>query len=103
MLFGLFGKKKCGCRGSKDDTANLVELGEVTHYFPHVKAGVIKISKGSVSVGDTVRIKGHTTNFKQKISSMQVDNKPIESADTGKEIGIQVKKRVRGGDKVYKV
>lgn len=78
-------------------------IGKITHYFPHVKAGVIEISAGEVSVGDTLHIKGHTTNFKQKIASMQINHVPIKSAKKGDEIGLLVKRRVRGGDTVYKI
>ena len=78
-------------------------IGKVTHYFPHVKAGVILVTKGTVTIGDTLRIKGHTTDFKQKITSMQIDNAPIEEAKAGQEIGILVKSRVRHNDIVYKL
>ena len=96
MIFGLFAKKKT--------EAELGEpIGEITHYFPHVKAGVIKIEKGTVTTGDTIYVKGHTTSFEQKIKSMQINHVPVESASKGQEIGIKVKGRVRRGDKVYKV
>lgn len=96
MLFGLFTKKR--------SEAELGEpIGEITHYFPHVKAGVIKIEKGTVETGDTVYIKGHTTAFEQKIKSMQINRAPVNQASKGQEIGIKVKGRVRRGDKVYKI
>ena len=96
MLFGLFSKKR--------SEAELGEpIGEITHYFPHVKAGVIKIDKGTVSAGDTIYLKGHTTSFEQKIKSMQINRVPVEKASKGQEIGIKVKGRVRRGDKVYKL
>ncbi|MBM3248358.1 MAG: hypothetical protein FJZ10_02910 [Candidatus Omnitrophica bacterium] len=78
-------------------------VGAITHYFPHVKAGVIKIKKGVISVNDSLHIKGHTTDFIQKVNSLQIDRKPVESAAKGKEIGLLVKSRVRHNDKVYKL
>ena len=96
MFFGLFKKKR-----------NMEELGEpigeVTHFFPHVKAAVIKLKRDTLSVGDTIVVRGHTTDFEQKISSLQVDHKPIEKASRGQEIGLKVRGKVRHGDKVYKV
>ena len=77
-------------------------IGLVTHYFPHVQAAVIKL-KGSLVLGDMVKIKGHTTDLTQGISSMQIDRVDISSAKNGDEIGLQVSSRVRQGDKVYKV
>jgi len=96
MIFGLFKKKR--------NVAELGEsIGEVTHYFAHVKAAVIKLKKDTLSVGDTIYIKGHTSDFEQKIKSMQVNHKPIEKAEKGHEIGLKVGAKVRHGDKVYKV
>ncbi len=80
-----------------------VLIGRVTHYFPRVKAGAILIEKGRLALGDTIRIKGHTSDFKQKIASMQIDRIPVEKASKAQEIGILVKSRVRIHDKVYKI
>ena len=82
---------------------SLEEIGIITHYFPHVEAAVIKLTKGSLSQGDEIILKGHTTDFKEKIVSMQLDRAPITSASQGQEIGIKVKSRVREHDTVYKV
>lgn len=78
-----------------------VVVGLVTHYFPHVNAAVIKL-KTPLSVGDKIRIKGHTTDFIQGISSMQVDRVPINTAKKGQEIGLLVDSRVRQHDIAYK-
>jgi len=78
-------------------------MGEVTHFFPHVNAAVIKIKKDTLSPGDSIYLKGHTTDFEQKINSMQMNHKPIEKASKGQEIGLKVRHKVRHGDMVYKV
>ncbi|GAI15070.1 unnamed protein product, partial [marine sediment metagenome] len=54
-------------------------------------------------VGDTIHIKGHTTDFEQEIESMQIENEPVKEAKSGDSIGIKVKERVRPHDLVYKV
>lgn len=77
-------------------------VGKITHYFPHVRAAVIKL-KAPLSVGDVVKIKGHTTDFKQNITSLQIDRVPVTSAKKGEEIGLLVDSRVRQHDTVYKV
>ncbi|PIU41456.1 MAG: hypothetical protein COS99_05375 [Candidatus Omnitrophica bacterium CG07_land_8_20_14_0_80_42_15] len=61
------------------------------------------MKKGEIGIGDTVQIKGHTTDFKQNVVSMQIDHVPIKKAKKGNEIGLLTKKRVRVGDSVYKV
>lgn len=78
-------------------------VGKVTHYFPHVKAGVILVTDDKISLGDTLLIKGHTTDLKQKVTSMQIDNVSIKEARPGQEVGLLVKSRVRHNDVVYKV
>ncbi|MCQ9208617.1 MAG: hypothetical protein NG712_04480 [Omnitrophica bacterium] len=78
-------------------------VGKITHYFPHVKAGVILVTNGTIALGDTLRFKGHTTEFKQKVNSLQINNVAIKQAKPGQEIGLLVKSRVRHNDLVYKV
>lgn len=76
-------------------------IGIVTHYFPHVQAAVIKL-KAPLSVGEKIKIKGHTTDFTQVIASMQIDRVDIASAKPGQEIGLLVNSRVRQHDTVTK-
>jgi len=77
-------------------------IGVITHYFPHVQAAVIKL-KGPLGKGDTVKIKGHTTDLTQIVTSIQIDRVDIETAKKGDEIGLQVSSRVRQQDKVYRI
>jgi len=77
-------------------------IGLITHYFPKVNAGVLKL-KAPLAVGATIRIKGHTTDFTQNITSMELDHVVISSAKKGQEIGLLVDSRVRQHDVVYKV
>ena len=93
-------KKKPAAAKAKKTKENLI--GSITHYFPHVQAAVIKL-KAPLSVGDTIKVKGHTTDFTQAIVSMQIDRVPVNSAKVGAEIGLLVKSRVRQHDLVYKV
>ncbi|RJP29212.1 MAG: translation elongation factor-like protein [Candidatus Omnitrophota bacterium] len=76
-------------------------LGVVTHYFPKVRAAVIKL-KGLLSVGDKIRIKGHTTDFTQVVNSIQIDHVVVNQAKKGAEIGLLVNSRVRQHDAVTK-
>jgi len=77
-------------------------IGVITHYFPHVQAAVVKL-KGPLSMGQTVKVVGHTTDLTQAVTSMQIDRVDISDAKKGDEIGLQVSTRVRQGDKVYKL
>ncbi|MFQ5953338.1 MAG: hypothetical protein ACE5JK_08090, partial [Candidatus Omnitrophota bacterium] len=66
-----------------------------------VKAAVIKVNKGKISIGDHIRIKGHTTDFDQTVKSMQIEHEPVESVSKGGEAAIKVGKKVRRGDQVF--
>ena len=80
-----------------------VEIGRVEDYFAHIGVVAIEVTAEGIKVGDTLHFKGHTTDFEQKINSMQVDNKSVEEAPVGSDVGIKVKDRVRAHDHVYKV
>jgi len=80
-----------------------IKVGEITHYFGHISVGAIKLTDGELKIGDEIHIKGHTTDFNQKITSMQIEHNSIEVAKKGDEIGIKVEQHVRKGDIVYKV
>lgn len=76
-------------------------VGVVTHYFPKVRAAVIKL-KAPLAIGGVVKIKGHTTDFTQNVTSIQIDHVPVNQAKKGQEIGVLVDSRVRQHDIVYK-
>ena len=80
-----------------------IEVGKVTIFFAKPSVAAIEITSGALAVGDQLRFKGATTNFEQKIESMEIDRKPVPSASAGQSVGIKVKERVRPHDKVYKV
>jgi len=61
-------------------------IGKVTHYFDKIKVAVIELS-GPLSVGDTVRIVGgENTDFKQEVSSMEIEHKKIKKAKKGYQV-----------------
>lgn len=78
------------------------KIGQVTHYYNKISVGIIKLSD-TLSVGDQVHIKGHTTDFTQKVDSIQIEHKDVEKAKKGDVVGVKVKEHVREGDEVFKV
>ncbi|MCD6541951.1 MAG: hypothetical protein DRP38_02635 [Thermotogae bacterium] len=79
------------------------KVGVVEHFFTKISVAAIKITDGELKVGDTIHIVGATTDFKQKVDSMQINKQPVEIARPGDEVGIKVVERVRENDIVYKV
>lgn len=90
-------------KAAQGPEANMEKIGEVTHYFPHVNAAAVKLMKDGLKVGDEIYLKGHTTDFREKVLSIQLDHVPIQEGGKGQEIGLLVKQRVRMGDSVYRV
>jgi putative protease len=83
--------------------ADDVLIGRVSHYFGKIQVAAIELTDGALSVGDTIHIKGSTSDFEQTIDSMQIDNAVVTHADKGSSIGIRVTEQARVGDKVYKI
>lgn len=79
-----------------------MQVGKVTHYFAKIGVAVIEVTGSSIKVGDTLHIKGHTTDFRQKVSSMQIEHENVEMAEPGNSIGLKTNEHVRAGDLVYK-
>ncbi len=78
------------------------EIGTVSDFFAHPVVAAIELT-GTLKTGDTIHIKGHTTDLEMAVESMQIDNAPVEEATAGDSIGIKVPERVRNGDTIYKV
>ncbi len=83
-------------------TKKKIFVGKVTHYYPNKGVATILIQSEPISVGDDIAIIGNTTGIvNQKISSMQIDLREIESAKKTQEVGIKINKKTRPGDEVY--
>lgn len=83
--------------------ANEEAIGTVTHYYSHLNVAVVQINKGTLKVGDTIHLKGNTTDFAQTVESMEYEHMHIDQAGAGQSVGIRVKDHVRGHDIVYLV
>ena len=79
------------------------KIGKVFTYFSKVGVAGIKITDAALEVGDTIQIKGATTDFTQEVESLEVDRKPLQRAEPGQEVGLKVKDKVRKNDIVYKL
>ena len=79
------------------------EIGHVTHYFPKIGVAVVEVTAGSLKVGETIHIKGHTSDFTQAVESLQQEHLSVPEIKQGVSAGMKVKGHVREGDKVYRV
>jgi translation elongation factor EF-1alpha len=78
------------------------ELGHITHYYSKIGVAVVEITSGSLKVGETIHVKGHTTDFSQTVESIQQEHQQILEAKKGDSIGLKVEEPVRVGDLVLK-
>ena len=78
-------------------------IGTIIDYFAKVGVLAFRVEEDGLKVGDTIHVKGHTTDLTQEVTSMQIDREAIEEAKVGDDVGIKAKDRVRKGDAVYKV
>lgn len=86
-------KKK---KASPDDS-----IGRVVAFFRIPVVAVVRVARGSLRMGDRIWIKGHTTDLKETVASMQINHQPVSEAKKGQEAGVKVSSRARIGDRVY--
>jgi translation initiation factor IF-2 len=77
-------------------------IGKVSHYFDRIAVAVLELTD-TIRLGDTVRFLGHSSDYKQKIDSMQIEHKNVAEAKPGQEVALRVDKKVHPNDKVFKV
>ena len=80
----------------------LEQIGSIGNYYSKISVAVVDLT-GRLAVGDTIRVKGATSDFRQKVDSMQIEHANVQTADSGQSVGMKVADKVRKGDLVYKV
>ena len=79
------------------------KIGVVTHYFGKISVAALKITDGELRVGDTIHIKGHTSDFTQTVDSLQVKHESVDVVPAGGEVGIKIAEHARKHDEIFKV
>jgi putative protease len=85
-----------------EDEAMEIRVGKVTHYYDRISVAVLDLF-GELKIGDTIRIFGRSTDYVQRVRSMEIEHQKIESAGAGTEVALKVVNTVRKGDIVYKL
>ncbi|MCK9603042.1 MAG: translation elongation factor-like protein [Candidatus Omnitrophica bacterium] len=78
------------------------EIGKITHYFGHIGVGIIELSD-VLKAGDSIHIKGHSSDFTQAVDSIQIEHTSVPEAKAGDSVGIKVTQKIHPHDIVYKV
>jgi len=77
-------------------------IGRVDHWYGKLNVAGIELTD-RLAVGDHIHILGHTTDFEQDVTSMQIMHQDVAQAGPGDDVGVKIQFRVRIGDRVYKV
>ena len=75
----------------------------MTHYFSHLSVAVVRLETGTLRVGDTIHIRGHTSDFRQRVESLQIDRASVTEVGPKDDFGLKVIEHTREHDVVYKV
>lgn len=78
-------------------------IGVVTHYYGHLSVAVVKLETGTLRVGDVIHVKGHTSDFTQRVESLQIGHVPVTEVGPKDDFGLKVTEHAREHDVVYKV
>jgi putative protease len=77
-------------------------IGKVTHFFDKISVVVLDLTT-AIHVGDTVHFLGHSTDFKQKVESLQIEHQAVEKAGPKQEVAMKVIQPVHPNDAVFKI
>lgn len=77
-------------------------VGKVTHFFDHLSVAVLALEE-RLRVGDSLHFLGHSTDFKQEVTSLQIEHKSVEEAKPGEDVAIKVAQRVHPNDAVFHI
>jgi hypothetical protein len=78
-------------------------IGVVTHYYSHLSVAILRLESGTLRVGDVIHIRGHTTDFSQRVESLEINHAPAIEVGPGDDFGLKVIEHAREHDVVYKL
>jgi hypothetical protein len=79
------------------------EIGTISHYFGKLHVAAVDLTQGSLALGDTIHVKGHTSDFTQPVQSLEVDHHAVATVLPGVSAGVSVVDHAREHDHVFKV
>ncbi len=79
-----------------------VEIGKVTHYFSHIGVAVLSL-KASLKLGDKIHFLGHSTDFDQRVGSMEIEHHSVVWVKPGDDVAVRVIEPVHEHDIVLRV
>lgn len=78
------------------------QVGKVVHFYDKLGVAIIDLKSGGIKVGDELKFKHGDAEFTQKVESLQVDHKEVESVKKGDSFGLKVDQPAKPSTEVYK-
>ncbi len=79
-----------------------IRVGKITHYFDRIGVAVLELYE-ELNVGETIHVHGRTTDFRQRIVSMEIEHEKIQVARPKDEVALKMLEPVHEGDIIYRV
>ncbi|MEK7550421.1 MAG: translation elongation factor-like protein [Patescibacteria group bacterium] len=81
----------------------MFKIGKVIHFYDKLMVAIVELD-GTLSVGDSVKFtRGGEDMFEQKVESIQIEHKKVDSANKGDVVGLKTNEAVKEGAEVYKI
>ncbi len=79
-----------------------IPVGTVTHFYSHLGVAALALTR-EIDLGDSIHFLGHTTDFEQQVSSLEINHHKVQRACPGQDVAIRVNEIVRRGDVVMRI
>jgi putative protease len=78
------------------------KIGHITHFYDCISVAVLSLTD-RLNIRDKVVISGHSTDFVQEVTSMEIEHQKVTSVGPGDEVALKVIEPCRKGDSIYKI
>jgi translation elongation factor EF-1alpha len=78
------------------------QIGYITHFYDRISVAVLALTD-TLNIGDQVHITGHSTDFTQDVTSMEIEHEKVTSVGPGDEVALKVIEPAKKGDKIFKI
>ena len=72
------------------------------HFYPRAGAAIVALTR-PIHRGDTIHVRGQTTDFVQPVSELALEGAPVAEGTPPQQVGVRFEQRARAGDRVFRV
>ena len=78
-------------------------IGTIEHYYPRVHAATVRLEGGDLRMGDLVHIVAPGVDIIERVTSLELDHRPIRSGHEGEVVGLLVSMPVGNRGTVFRI